>query len=87
MTSSIQQAQALVTAEYRLPPGHGMIDQTVGGGDGSIPSKLRRPIFNGTFINMALSVFKAFHYQDKTNLPGATYQAYQPPLGFSTWLR
>ena len=86
MTSRAQ-AAALASAAYRLPPGHGPSASSTGGGGADYPSRIRRPMFSGSFINMALSAWKAFHYQEKTNIPGRTYSAYEPPRAFSTWLR
>lgn len=71
-------------ALYQLPAGVGDPDAAVGGGYGSQPSALRRPVSMGA--NVALLSFKAFHYGESP-LPGRTYSAYQPPLSFSTWLR
>jgi hypothetical protein len=71
---------ALYIPPYRLP----MPVQLVGGGSGMDVSGGRRQV--PIRRNVALMFFKAFHYGQKP-MPGRLYPAYEPPLGFSRWLR
>ena len=71
-------------ALYRFPGGVGDPDASVGGGYGSQPDTLHRRVALGS--NVGLLAFRAFHYGER-RLPGRVYEAYQPPLSFSGWLR
>lgn len=75
---------------YRLPPGKGDPDASVGGGWGQQAQNRRNVVSVGggdlDWYNPGLGCFRAFHYGERP-LPGRVYSGYIPPRGFSEWLR